>query len=555
MRKLISHGLACLALAAVFNCAGDPVAGRALEQIAIDTLSIDRHLRILSSDEFMGRKPFTEGETKTLAYLEAELRAMGLQGANNGSFLQKVPLVEISPQVDPIMRVKAPGKNIDLRLRDDFVLYSQREQEDIRVEDAELVFCGYGIVAPEYNWNDYEGVDMKGKIALVLVNDPGYDTQDSLLFKGNIMTYYGRWTYKYEEAARQGAAGVLIVHQTGAAGYPWFVAQGFMAPRLNLRTPNSGMDKCAFQGWLTLSAAAELMRASPVKDVKFFEVARQPGFKPIPLGLRASVGLKNTFKRADSHNVAAVLPGSERPDETIVYTAHWDHLGVGVPVAGDSIYNGAVDNASGAAALLAIAEAFSKLKNKPQRSVVFLFVTAEEQGLLGSEYYSENPLFPIDKTAANFNMDALNPNGRMRDLTVIGYGQSELDDYAREEAARQGRYIIPDQEPEKGFYFRSDHFNFARVGVPALYASGSYDHWEKGMDHGRAKSDEYIAQRYHQPSDEYLPELWELSGVEQDAQLFFNIGLRLANERHFPDWREGSEFKGIRDGEVLGDIH
>lgn len=544
MRYPSIFSLMGIALAALSGCGGEASRSAELEEIAIDTLTIDRHLQALASDEFLGRKPFTAGETKTLAYLEEELKKLGLEGANQGSFLQEVPLVEIAPQADSVMLVKAPGSSFELRLRDDFVLYTQREQAEISIADAEVVFCGYGIVAPEYGWNDYEGVDMTGKIALVLVNDPGYESEDSTFFKGNIMTYYGRWTYKFEEAARQGAAGVLVVHQPGPAGYPWFVSQGSsLAPRLNLVTPNQGMDRCAVQGWVTLNAAVELLRASPVKGIKFFEAAGAPGFKPIPLGVEVSVGLKSTFKKNVSYNVAAMLPGTQRPEEVIVYSAHWDHLGVGAPVEGDSIYNGAVDNASGTAALLAIAEAFSKLEQKPERTVVFLFVTAEEQGLLGSRYYCANPLFPIDKTVANINMDGLNPNGRMRDLTVIGYGQSELDDYAAAEAARQGRYIMPDQEPEKGYYFRSDHFNFARVGVPALYASGSYDHWDHGLEYGKAKADEYTTQRYHRPADEYAPGLWELAGVGQDAQLYFNIGLRLANERSFPQWREGSEFK------------
>jgi Zn-dependent M28 family amino/carboxypeptidase len=517
--------------------------------IAIDTHYIDRHIRTLSSDEFLGRKPFTEGEVKTIEYLKSELEALGVAPGNNGSFFQEVPLVEIAPTPDPVMKVKAPGGDFELKLKDDFVIYTQREQEDFRVEDSELVFCGYGIVAPEFGWNDYEGIDMKGKTALVLVNDPGFESEDSTFFKGKTMTYYGRWSYKYEEAARQGAAGVLIIHQTEAAGYPWFVPRNSTSPRLNLQRPDKGMGRCGFQGWVTLSAGADILKASPVKDVKFFEVAGQPGFKPIPLGVGVSVGLKNAFKRDVSHNVIGMIRGSERPDETVIYSGHWDHLGVGQAVDGDSIYNGAVDNASGTAAILAIAKAFTQLEKKPERTVVFLFVTAEEQGLLGSAYYAAHPVFPVATTVANINMDAMNANGMMKDLTVIGYGHSDLDDYAGEEAARQGRYILPDLEPEKGFYFRSDHFNFAKVGIPALYAKGRYHHWEKGLEYGKAKAAEYTAQRYHRPSDEYRPELWQLSGVALDAQLLFRIGLRLANESTFPEWKEGSEFKGVRERE------
>ena len=534
-------------IVSLFSCQNEAVQGGS-DEIVIDSTDIDRHLKALASDEFLGRKPFTEGETKTINYLKSELESMGLEPGNNGSYFQEVPLVEIAPTPDPTMKVTGPNGSFDLKLREDYVIYTQQEQEKIEVIDAELVFCGYGIVAPEYGWNDYEGIDMTGKVAVVMVNDPGFqnEDQDSTFFKGNTMTYYGRWTYKYEEAARQGAAGVLIIHETNAAGYPWFVPASSVNPRLNLQTENQGMDKCKIQGWITLTTASELFKASG-KGTRFLEQARTPGFKPIPLGLKVTTGLTNKLKRDVSQNVIAKITGTERPEEAIIYSTHWDHLGVGQVVAGDSIYNGAVDNASGTAAVLAIAKAFTQLSNKPERTVVFLFVTAEEQGLLGSEYYAQHPIFPVDKTVANINMDALNPNGPMKDLTVVGYGQSELDDYAREEAAKQDRYILPDQEPEKGFYFRSDHFNFAKVGIPALYASGGYDHITQGKEYARGKADDYTANRYHQPSDEYRPELWSLEGVVQDAQLFFNIGKRLANEKTFPKWKEGSEFKGIRD--------
>lgn len=537
-----------LALAAMFfSCQNEATQDESATAV-IDSTLLDRHLSTLASDEFLGRKPFTEGETKTLDYLTGELERIGIEPGNDGSYFQEVPMVEIAPTPEPTMLVESEAGNFELQNEEDYVIYTEQEQEEVRVEDAELVFCGYGIVAPEYGWNDYEGMDMTGKIAVVMVNDPGFqnEAQDSTFFKGNTMTYYGRWTYKYEEAARQGAAGVLIIHETNAAGYPWFVVKGFDDPSLNLQNENKGMDKCKIQGWITLTTASEIFRASG-KGERFFERARDPEFKPIPLGLNVTTGLTNTLKYDVSQNVVGKITGTERPDETIIYSTHWDHLGVGQPVQGDSIYNGAVDNASGTAALLTIAAAFAEMEQKPERTVVFLFVTAEEQGLLGSEYYAQNPIFPIDKTVANINMDALNPNGPMKDLTVVGYGQSELDDYATEEAGKQGRYILPDQEPEKGFYFRSDHFNFAKVGIPALYAAGGYDHMTKGKDYARSKAEEYTAQRYHQPADEYTEELWNLGGVVQDARLFFNIGNRLANEETFPEWKEGSEFKGLRN--------
>ncbi|MFN7115651.1 MAG: M28 family metallopeptidase [Saprospiraceae bacterium] len=542
-------GLLLVAALAIFNSCKNDAGGTAYGAGAttvIDSTLIAQHLKTLASDEFLGRKPFTEGETKTVAYLEGELKKLGLEPGNNGSYFQEVPLVEITPVPDSTMQIKGKNGNFTLKLRDDYVLYTQREQENIQVKDAELVFCGYGVVAPEIGWNDYAGMDMKNKIAVVLVNDPDFGGGDTTLFKGNTMTYFGRWTYKYEEAARQGALGVLIIHETRAAGYPWLVPQGSLVPRLSLQTGNNGANYTAIQGWMTLTAAAQLFKAANVKGDELFTKAKQKGFKPIPLGLTASTGVKNTFKKSTSRNVVAMLRGTERPDETIIYSTHWDHLGVGAPVEGDSIYNGAVDNASGTAALLAIAKAFTQLPEKPKRSMVFLFVTAEEQGLLGSEYYAAHPIFPVNKTVANINMDALNPNGRMKDLTIVGFGQSDLEDYARAEAEKQGRYVQPEQEPEKGFYFRSDHFNFAKIGIPALYASGSYDHWEKGKEYARAKSDEFEAAHYHQPSDEYTTGAWDLGGITQDAALFYNIGLKLANETTFPDWKTGSEFKGIR---------
>ena len=491
----------------------------------------------------------TEGETKTINFLKDELQKMGLQPGNGDSYFQEVPLVEISGTPAETMQVDGPNGSFDLQIGEEFVAYTEREQETVALENSELVFCGYGVVAPEYGWNDYEGIDMKGKTAVVLVNDPGYESEDSTFFKGNTMTYYGRWTYKYEEAARQGADGIIIVHQTGPAGYPWFVVQNsWGSAKLNLQTPNGNADKCAIQGWVTLTAAVKLLEASGITNYKFFEEAGKPGFKPMPLGVSVSTTVTNTFRKDVSQNVVGMIKGKTNPDEYIIYSAHWDHLGVGRPVDGDTIYNGAVDNASGSAALLAIAEAMGKMEEKPDRSIVFLFVTAEEQGLLGSAHYAENPIFPPAKTVANLNMDALNPNGRMKDLTITGIGQSEMDEIAAAAAEKQGRYIIPDPEPEKGYFFRSDHFNFAKVGIPALYAAGGYDHWEKGKEYAMEKQKDYTSVRYHQPSDEYDPATFELGGMIQDAQLYLNIGLRLANDIQLnPKWKEGSEFKAARE--------
>jgi len=514
----------------------------------IDSTDIDYFLSTLASDEFQGRKPFTEGETRTINFLKSELEKMGIAPGNGDSYFQEVPLVEVTGTPAPSMSIQGPNGSKELQTGEEVVFYTQREQEEVSINNAELIFCGYGIVAPEYDWNDYEGIDMKGKIAVVMVNDPGFQSEDSTFFKGKTMTYYGRWTYKYEEAARQGAEGVLIIHETNAAGYPWFVvSSSWSGARLDLQTPNGNMDLCALQGWVSLSAAADIFRTSGMTEGRFFEKAQTPGFKPIPLGVTASTSLTNKFKKDVSQNVVGMIRGSERPDEYIIYTAHWDHFGVGEAVQGDSIYNGAVDNASGTAAVLSIAKAFSQLPEPPQRSVVFLFVTAEEQGLLGSAYYAENPIFPVEQTVANLNMDALHAYGPTKDLVVIGYGQSELEEYAREVAVKQDRYLVPDLNPEKGYFFRSDHFNFAKVGIPALYAAAGTDHVTKGKEYGEVRDQEYTASNYHRPSDEYIPEEWDLRGLVQDAELYFAVGQRLANEDTFPKWKEGSEFKAIRE--------
>lgn len=518
---------------------------------SVDSTALTNYLERLASDDFLGRKPLTAGEPVTVDFIKNSLEEMGIAPGNGDSYYQDVPLVEITGTPAPTMSVKSPSGNFDMQSSTDYTILTQREQEHVELNDAELVFCGYGIVAPEYGWNDYAGIDMKGKVAVVMVNDPGFATGDSTLFKGNTMTYYGRWTYKFEEAARQGAEGVLIIHETNAAGYPWFVVAGGQGVgKLNLQTPNGNADQCAINGWLSLGAAAKILKASGIENARFFEQAQTPGFQPIPLGITVSTSLDNSFKKDISRNVVGIIPGSKQPEEYVIYSAHWDHLGVGRAVEGDSIYNGALDNASGTAAVLAIARAFAQNPTPPERSVVFLFVTAEEQGLLGSAYYAANPIFPPDQSIANLNMDGMNPNGRMKDLTVTGYGQSDMDDIAADLAAQQGRYIVPDQEPEKGYFFRSDHFNFAKIGIPALFAKGGYDHWDNGKEYAMKKQEEFVAARYHQPSDAFTPELWDMSGVVQDAQLYLNIGHKLANEAIYPEWKEGSEFKAARSPRI-----
>ncbi|KAA9333505.1 M28 family peptidase [Hymenobacter busanensis] len=513
----------------------------------ISAADIGRQIQRLASDEFLGRKPFSAGETKTVNYLADEFRKLGLQPCPNGTYFQNVPLVQINTLPAPTMQVSGKGQPFALTYKKDYMAVTEREQPSITLANSPLVFAGYGVVAPEYQWNDYAGLDVKGKTVVVLVNDPGFGTGDTTLFKGKAMTYYGRWTYKYEEAARQGAAGVLIVHDTKPASYPWSVVESSWAgEQLFPQSADRGASKCALEGWLTLDAAKRLFTAAGMSYEQQFQAANKPGFKPQPMGLSVSTTLKTVIERKASKNVLAVLPGTSRPDEYILYTAHWDHLGVGPAVQGDSIYNGAVDNASGCAALLSIAKAFHQAKEKPARSIVFLAVTGEEQGLLGSAYYAAHPVFPLNKTVANLNMDALSPAGPMRDLTVVGLGQSELDDYAAAAAKEQNRYIAPDPTPEQGHFFRSDHFSLAHVGVPALYAAGGADARRGGKAAAARARDEYDEKHYHQPSDEYDPKA-DLRGMEQDARILFRVGQRLGSETTFPQWKAGSEFKAIRE--------
>ena len=540
--------LLLLVLTSAFCSCNGGVGETATDDVVIDTLALHVHLSILASDEFMGRKPFTEGEEKTVNYLQSELQRMGLAPGNDSSYFQEVPLVEIIGEQSPAMTVETESGTLSFKTNDDVVVYSERPEALLSIEESPLVFAGYGIVAPEFGWNDYEGLDVTGKTVIVLVNDPGFGSGDSTLFKGDVMTYYGRWTYKYEEAARQGAAGVLIVHETAPAGYGWQVIQSsWTGAKLNLDEENPPY-KCPIQGWIKRSAVVQLFQEAGIKN--YGALARSPEFKPIEMNMTASAFVKNTIKRNVSRNVVAMVEGSERPDEYIIYSAHWDHLGVGEPVDGDSIYNGALDNASGTTGLLSIAEAFANKKKRPERSVVFLFVTAEEQGLLGSAYYGNNPIYPPNQTVANINIDGLRGYGEMKDLTITGYGQSELDDYAAAEAKKQGRYIMPDPDPSKGYFFRSDHFNFAKVGIPALYASGQYESKEKGVDYVQEKTTDYLTVRYHRQADNYDAEEWDLKGIALDALLLYRVGNRLANETYFPQWREGSEFKGKRDADM-----
>jgi Zn-dependent M28 family amino/carboxypeptidase len=515
---------------------------------AINENELERHAMALASDEFQGRKPFTRGETRTVNYLRAEFEKMGLEGANNGSYFQDVPLVEIKARPSGKMAVTTRGGTLSLEYLEEYIAATQRITDEIVIDRSELVFAGYGVVAPEYGWNDYKGVDAAGKTVLVLVNDPGYATQDDALFRGNAMTYYGRWTYKYEEAARQGATGVIVVHETNAAGYPWTVLRnGAAGADMVLQTEDKNMSRCALEGWITTAAARELFRMSGYDFDALAGAAARPGFEAVQLGASIDLTIRNELRFDTSKNVMAVLPGTERADECIVYTSHWDHLGIGPEFDGDSIYNGAADNALPLACMLETARAFSKLLPRPSRSIVFIAVTAEENGLLGSAYYVENPVFPLTRTVANLNYELFLPLGKMKDVTIYGLGQSELDDYVAEAAAEQGRYAVEEPFPENGMYFRTDHFSFAKAGVPALFAKGWSDNAANGKEWTAERIGDFWSNRYHRPSDEYDAHTADLAGIADDAKLFFRIGYRLSTEDTFPQWRKGSEFKKIRD--------
>jgi Zn-dependent M28 family amino/carboxypeptidase len=529
------------------NCGTPALEGQEAEE-SINASDLERHVLMLASDEFEGRKPFTEGERKTVAYIKNEFERMGLVGANNGSYFQDVPLVQIVGTPSQRMTVDSNGGALHLRYMDEFVASTRRITGKIEITHSPLLFAGYGIVAPEYGWNDYDGVDAAGKTVLVLVNDPGFATQDESLFRGNAMTYYGRWTYKYEEAARHGATGVIVVHETKAAGYPWSVLRnGAAGADLVLQAEDRNMSLCAMEGWITTEAARKLFDWMGMDLPSLVESAATPGFRAIELPASVTLSIENDLEFDTSKNVMAVLPGSERADECVVYTAHWDHLGIGPAVDGDSIYNGAADNALPVACLLETAEAFSRLKTPPRRSVVFVAVTAEEAGLLGSEYYVAHSAFPPAKTVANLNYELFLPLGRMRDVTIFGYGQSELDDYVAVAAEAQGRYVTSEPFPENGMYYRTDHFSFAKAGVPALFFKGWSDHRQHGKEWTSRQIQQYWTTRYHGPNDEYDPRTADLSGLVEDAKLFFTVGLRLCMEETFPQWREGSEFRSIRD--------
>jgi Zn-dependent M28 family amino/carboxypeptidase len=516
----------------------------------IDTNALLQHVKVLSSDEFEGRAPGSKGEELTVAYLVDQFKKIGLKPGNtDGTYIQKVPLVGITPTPAPLVISKG-RQRLTLKWKDEVVALTKRVADQASIENSELVFVGYGVVAPEYNWDDYKGVDVKGKTIVMLVNDPPVpdpadpNQLDPKMFGGKAMTYYGRWTYKYEIAAMKGAAAAIIVHETIPAGYPFSVLQNNVNEQFTLETPDRNMNRVSIEGWIPVDQARKVFALGGRDYDELKKVAATREFKPVPLGLTASMTIRNTLRRLESQNVMGKIDGADPAvkDQYVIYTAHWDHLGK----SKEGIFHGAVDNASGTASILEIARAMLKVSPPPRRSILFVSVTAEEQGLLGSQYYAVTPVYPLSKTLANINLDGINVHGRTKDITLIGYGASDLDDYAREAAMEQNRTVRPDAEPEKGGYYRSDHFNFAKMGVPALDPDEGVEYIDKPAGYSRKVRDDYTNNRYHSPADVITPE-WDLSGAAEDLKLFLAVGYRVAQADKFPEWKAGNEFKAIRE--------
>lgn len=522
---------------------------------AIETITeadLAKHISILASDEFEGRAPASAGEEKTVQYLQAEFERLGLEPGNNGSFFQEVPLVSITADPETTLTVTGASEPMNFAYGDEMMVSTRRVVEQSGVEDSDLVFVGYGIVAPEYDWNDYAEMDVTGKTVVILVNDPGYATQNPELFRGNTMTYYGRWSYKYEEAARQGAGAALIIHETAPAAYPWEVVRtGWSGEQFGLVRTGPESELMPIEGWLHRDAAVKLLAAAGFELDTLREEANTNQFKARGLGLKATVAVENSIRKSVSKNVIATLPGSQAAAEHFIYMAHWDHLGVDTSLEGDQIYNGAVDNASGIAALLELAEAFASRKERPRRSLTFLAVAAEEQGLLGSAYYGENPIIPLAKTVAGLNIDGLNYFGPTKEIMVVGRGMSELEKALEKAAEAQGRLVLPEDEPEKGYYYRSDHFELAKHGVPMLYSDPGSDVIGKGREWGIAQKEKYTAERYHKPADEFN-DTWILSGAVLDVQMYYMVGETVATGTEWPNWYEGTEFRALRDKSLSG---
>ncbi|PYJ13718.1 MAG: peptidase M28 [Verrucomicrobia bacterium] len=524
----------------------------ALEAITPDGLLA--HIKVLASDEFEGRAPGTKGEELSVKYISDQFKKIGLKPGNpDGTYTQEVPLAGIKGE--PRMSFTIGDKTIDLKYPDDFVASSARLQPEIKVEKSDVVFVGYGVVAPEYGWDDYKGVDVRGKTLLMLIGDPVIPDPkdpsklDNKMFKGKAMTYYGRWTYKYEIAAQKGAAAAIIIHETEPAAYPWQVVKSSWGKEnFELDNPNKNVDAVSARSWITLDVAKKLVADCGQDFDALKKSAITKDFRPVALNAKANIQIKQQLRAFKSHNVIGKLDGDDPKlrEEYVIYTAHWDHLGRHPELQGDQIFNGAIDNASGVASVIQIGAAFVKLNPPPKRSVLFMATTAEEAGLLGAKFYAEHPLYPLEKTLADINIDGVNPWGKTHDLEDLTNGNSALDDLLGQAAAREERVVKPNSEPEKGGFYRVDSFEFAKAGVPVLHAARGIEIIGKPPDYGRQKRDEFVAKHYHQPSDE-VDSTWDFSGAVQDIQLLFEVGYQVANGDKFPEWKAGSEFKAKRD--------
>lgn len=553
MARFILSALAAFALSA---CGGGKDADAPAAAIAsratspdITAADLERHIAVLASDQFEGRAPTTPGGEKTRAYIASEYQRIGLEPVG-GDYFQSVPMVETT--LDPAassFRVATKAGTRDLQYKKDIVYWTKRAEETVAFENSDMVFVGYGVVAPEHGWNDYEGLDVHDKTVVMLINDPGFLVGDDTLFNGAAMTYYGRWTYKFEEAARQGATAALIIHDTKPAAYGWNVVEGsWSGAQLDLKRPDNGASRVIAEGWISNDAAREILSASGLDLDALQEAANRRGFRPVPIdGAQASATLRSSIKFSDDANVVGVLRGAEAPEEYVLYMAHWDHLGTNPDTEGDDkIFNGAVDNATGVAAILEIAEKFAAAGERPRRSVLFAAVTAEESGLLGSAYMAEDPPVPLKSIVGGLNIDALLPVPPVKDIIVVGCGASELEDILKAAADKRGMYLRPDAEPEKGYFYRSDHISFAKKGVPMLYADLGIDFAEGGEDAGKAFGSAYSERRYHQPADE-LDDGWDFSGMTDAAEIFYEVGAAMAYSDQWPNWRESNEFRALRD--------
>jgi len=513
---------------------------------AVSPGSFMGHIRFFSDDRLEGRGPGTRSDRLTQLYIASHMEMLGLKPAGeNGTYFQRVPIV--SMQTDPSTTLSVSGTKgvLDLKYASEFVAFTGNQQTEVSVSDAEIVFVGYGIVAPEQGWDDYKDVDVAGKVLMMMNNDPSPD--DPRIFGGKARTYYGRWTYKYEIAAKKGAAGAIIIHTTESAGYGWNVVESSWSGGRAELGLKPGTPRTKVNGWTTLDATNKILSLAGKSLDKLQSSAQKKSFKPVPLGIKASITVRTKIGQLETANVLGALQGSDPQlkDEVVVFGAHHDHLGIGKPVKGDSIYNGAVDNASGSSALLNIGRMFTALKEQPHRSILFAALAAEESGLIGSQYYAENPTYPPGKIAAYINIDGINVLGKTNDMGVIGFGKSSIDKIAEAVAAWQGRVLKPDQFPEQGSFYRSDQFNFAKIGVPCMYLKVGTDYVGKPPGFGHEKHDEYIKNDYHQPSDETKPE-WDLSGAVVDAQLMFLVGLKIAGDDAMPVWNKGDEFEAAR---------